>query len=90
MYAVASVDILIIGDDFLCHYSLLVDMMNSRLFGTVTQLHVQGIMSEVESHRPLFFLYNILVHKQMVYIQMNLRMLQHSNVKCNIQMFILP
>ena len=31
----------------------------------------------------------ILVHKQMFYIRMNLRMLQHSNVECNIRMFIL-
>ena len=30
-----------------------------------------------------------LVHKQMFYIRMNLRMLQHSNVECNIRMFIL-
>ena len=28
------------------------------------------------------------VHKRMFYIRMNLRMLQHSNVKCNIRMLI--
>ena len=31
----------------------------------------------------------ILVHKRMFYIRTNLRMLQHSNVECNIQMFVL-
>ena len=31
----------------------------------------------------------ILVHKRMFYIRTNPRMLQHSNVKCNIQMLIL-
>ena len=31
----------------------------------------------------------VLVHKQMFYIRTNLRMLQHSNVEYNIQMFIL-
>ena len=29
------------------------------------------------------------VHKRMFYIRTNLRMLQHSNIECNIQMFIL-
>ena len=33
--------------------------------------------------------YSKLVHKQMFYIRTNLQMLQHSNVKCNIRMFIL-
>ena len=31
----------------------------------------------------------LLVHKQVFYIRINLLMLQHSNVKCNIQIFIL-
>ena len=43
--------------------------------------------------KPLSFLYKndvlILVHKRMFYIRMNLRMLQHSNVECNIRMLIL-
>ena len=30
----------------------------------------------------------ILVHKRMFYIRTNLRMLQHSNVECNIRMLI--
>ena len=30
-----------------------------------------------------------LVHKRMFYIRTNLRILQHSNIECNIQMFIL-
>ena len=30
-----------------------------------------------------------LVHKRMFYIRVNLRMLQHSNVECNIRMFVL-
>ena len=30
-----------------------------------------------------------LVHKRMFYIRTNLRMLQHSNVECNIRMLIL-
>ena len=60
VFVVASVGIPILGADFLCHYSLLVDMMNSRLVDTITQLRVQGILSEVESPRPSFFLYNIL------------------------------
>ena len=32
---------------------------------------------------------SILVHKRMFYIRTNLRMLQHSNVECNIRMLIL-
>ena len=31
----------------------------------------------------------MLVHKRMFYIRTNLRMLQHSNVECNIRMFVL-
>ena len=31
----------------------------------------------------------VLVHKRMFYIRTNLRMLQHSNVECNIRMVIL-
>ena len=32
---------------------------------------------------------HILVHKRMFYSRMNLQMLQHSNVSCNISMFTL-
>ena len=60
MFVVASVSIPILRADFLHSYSLLVDMTNSRLIDTITQLRVQGILSEVESPRPSFFLYNIL------------------------------
>ena len=31
----------------------------------------------------------LLVHKRMFYIRMNLRMLEHLNVKCDIRMLIL-
>ena len=35
------------------------------------------------------FIQNEIVHKRMFYIRTNLRMLQHSNVECNIRMVIL-
>ena len=55
VFVIANVHIPIIGADFLRHYSLLVDMTNSRLVDTITQLRVQGILSQVESPRPSFF-----------------------------------
>ena len=55
VFVVASVAIPILGANFLRHYSLLVDMTNSRLVDTITQLRVQGILSEVKSPRPSFF-----------------------------------
>jgi len=50
------VQIPIIGADFLHHHSLLVDMANSRLVDTVMQLKVQGILSQIVSPSPSFFL----------------------------------
>ena len=42
----------ILGADFLCHYSLLVDIKHSRLVDAITQLRVQGIISQVTSPSP--------------------------------------
>ena len=56
VFVIANVHIPIIGADFLRHYSLLVDITNSQLVDSITQLRVQGILSQVESPRPSFFL----------------------------------
>ena len=55
VFVIANIHIHIIGAGFLCHYSLLVDMTNSWLVDSFTQLRVQGILSQVESLRPSFF-----------------------------------
>ena len=55
VFVITNVHIPIIGADFLRHYSLLVDMTNSWLVDSITQLRVQGIHSQVESLRPSFF-----------------------------------
>ena len=47
IFVIASVHIPIIGANFLRHFSLLVDMSNSRLVDTVTQLRVQAILSTI-------------------------------------------
>ena len=66
VFVIANVDIPIIEADFLHHYSLLVDMTNSRLVNSFTQLRVLGILSEVEiSETIIFFNHNIL-HLQLL------------------------
>ena len=55
VFVIADVHIPIIAADFLRHYSLLVDMTNSQLVDPITQLRVQGILSQVETLRPSFF-----------------------------------
>ena len=55
VFVIANVHIPIIGADFLHHYSLVVDMTNSWLVDSITQLRVQEILSHVESLRPSFF-----------------------------------
>ena len=44
-----------IGADFLCHYSLLVDMAYNRLIDGLTQLQVQGIKVQDQSPSPTLF-----------------------------------
>ena len=51
----ANVHTPIVGADFLCHYNLLVDMKQSRLVDSVTQLRVQGILSHTSSPSPSLF-----------------------------------
>ena len=55
VFVITNLHIPIIGADFLCHCSLLVDITNSQLVNSITQLKVQGILSQVESPRPSFF-----------------------------------
>ena len=51
VFIVANMQNSILGADFLCHYSPLVDIKHSIL-NTVTQLRVQGITSQVVSPSP--------------------------------------
>ena len=60
VFVIANVQFPIIGADFLHHYSLLVDMTNSRLVDATTHLRVQGILSQAESPSPTFFHHNML------------------------------
>ena len=60
VFAIANVHIPIIRANFLYHYSQLMDMTNSQLVDSVTQLRVQGILRQVESPRPSFFHHNML------------------------------
>ena len=54
VFILANVQTAILGADFLRHYSLLVDITNGRLVDGITQLRVQGIISEVASPSPSF------------------------------------
>ena len=45
VFVIAEVKTPILGADFLCYYGLLVDMRHKRLIDTVTNLRVQGIVS---------------------------------------------
>jgi len=55
VFVIANVHTPILGADFVCHYNLLVDMKQSRLIDSVTQLRVQGILSHTSSPSPLLF-----------------------------------
>ena len=52
VFIVANVQSPILGADFLRHYNLLVDIKHSRLVDAITQLRVQGIISQVTSPSP--------------------------------------
>ena len=54
VFIIADTPFPILGADFLRHYSLLVDMRHNRLFDTLTQLKVQGIVSKDVSPSPTF------------------------------------
>ena len=54
VFIVADVHTPILGADFLRHYDLLVEMKQSHLVDTITQLRVQGILSQTTSSRPSF------------------------------------
>ena len=55
VFVIAEVHTPILGADFLRHYNLLVDMSQSRLVDSITQLRVQGILSDTISPSPSFF-----------------------------------
>jgi len=57
VFIVADVHTPILGADFLCHYDQLVDMKQSRLVDAITQLRVQGILSQTTSPSPSFLPY---------------------------------
>ena len=54
VFVIANVHTPILGADFLRHYNLLVDMKQSRLVDSITQLRVQGILSHTPSPSPSF------------------------------------
>ena len=54
VFIVANAQSPILGANFLRHYSLLVDIKHSRLVDAITQLRVQGIISQVTSPSPSF------------------------------------
>ena len=52
VFIIANVQSPILGADFLRQYSLSVDMKHCRLVDALTQLRVQGILSQVSSPSP--------------------------------------
>ena len=52
VFVIADVHTPILGADFLRHYNLLVDMKQSCLVDSITQLRVQGILSDTTSPQP--------------------------------------
>ena len=54
VFTIADIQSPILGADFLRNYCLLVDMRRHRLSDTLTQLNVQGIVSQVSSPSPTF------------------------------------
>ena len=66
-------------------------LVNVKLELTKLQVTSTYRANQVHIEHACFsrFLASRIVHKRMFYIRMNLRMLQHSNVKCNIRMLIL-
>jgi len=59
VFVIANVHTPILGD-FLRHYNFLVDMKQSRLIDSITQLRVHGILSHTSSPALHLFLYNLL------------------------------
>ena len=55
VFIIANVPSPILGADFLRQYSLLVDMKHCRLVDALTQLRVQGILSQVYSPSPTVY-----------------------------------
>ena len=54
VFVIADVQNPILGADFLRNYSLLVDMKHSKLLDSLTQLRVQGVVSQGSSPSPTF------------------------------------
>ena len=54
IFIVANVQAPILGADFLCHFSLLVNIKHSHLIDATTQLRVQGVVSQATSPSPSF------------------------------------
>ena len=52
-FIIAGVKTLILGADFLQHYSLLVDLKYNRLVDGIPQLRIQGISTHTSSPSPL-------------------------------------
>ena len=52
VFVVADVAFPILGADFLQYNNLLVDMRHKRLSDTLTKLHIQGIVSSLQSPSP--------------------------------------
>ena len=52
IFIISDVQHPIMGADFLCNYSLLVDMSHNRLLDSLTQLKVQGIVTQESSPSP--------------------------------------
>lgn len=52
IFIIADVKNPILGAHFLRHYSLLVDLKHNRLVDGITQLHIQGISTQVPSPSP--------------------------------------
>ena len=54
VFMIADIKASIIGADFLCYFSLLVDIRQHRLSDALTQLKIQGITTHVASPSPTF------------------------------------
>ena len=52
IFIIADVQHPILGADFLCNYSLLVDMSHNRLLDSLARLKVQGIVTQESSSSP--------------------------------------
>ena len=65
---------------YICHKTLIKScILSYKRSGSVLSVLLYFTLGKV----------SLIVHKRMFYIRTNLRMLQHSNVECNIRMFVL-